>query len=146
MGSATSRRVWRGSEVRILVPAETILDSGHGNTPRAAALLIGSPALRRVPGVVVATTLSPRALSPGPSTTRSVLARTRPFTYQPHHTPVWTGIFEGEKFEVTSHPGLSEFGRSAGTLYSVCPVQSRSLSEAGSVELLMPEIRSPCSS
>lgn len=86
--------------------------------------------------------VSPHAPSPSPSPLSSVLVPTRLFMFQSQPTPARTGIYEREVFEVINHQAVSKTTTSVATSYSVRLVQSRSLSEAGDVEILMREIHS----
>lgn len=96
-------------------PVETAPDTGNGNTPWAAAMSVGRPPHPQVLCIAVAATVIPRALSPGRSTSSTVLISTRLFFTQLHCTSARAGIYEEEKFEVLNHSSLFEVTLSART-------------------------------
>lgn len=119
----------------------TLHHSGNEDASWAAAFLFAHPPLPRISPVAESTTINPQTLSPGPSHPCTVPISTRPFASQSHPTPVHTDLYGGEEFAVLNHAAVSEATSTAGTPYSVRPVDSRSLFEMQSVESLMLEIR-----
>lgn len=89
-------------------PVETVLDSGIGNTPCAAALSIARPSLPQVPHIAEVATVNPRAPLSSTSTLSMVPIPVCLVVSQSHPIPVRADIHEGEKFGVINHSTLSE--------------------------------------